>query len=207
MSETQATQLTQIVKSTFRFRKDKEGFQRPTVEVDHPAPTIAGLIHYLQSDQEAHKKVQELLVDLATTAISQQLRSKVDANTEFDQVAADALVEDGELTLEFIANMPKRERNVISKDDLEAFAKLYVQVMVTRGGLEQKRAENAGSLMAQRFNPVRGDVQLLQGLQGRLGEFMEHANEEEVGEFQATIEYLVSRLDDLTSDNITADAI
>lgn len=203
----QETSLEQVVKSTFRFRKDKDDFQRPTVEIDHPVPTVEGLVTYLTSDNPEHEKVKDLIVDLVTGTISAQLRTKVDANTEFSQEDADKMVEAGELTLEYIANIPKRQRATISKDDLEAFAKLYVSVMVEHAGLDAKRAENAGMLMAQRFNPVRGDVQLLQGLQARLEEFMGHASAEQLQEFEQTIQYLAGRLDDLTSDNITADAI
>lgn len=199
--------LTESIKSVFRFRKDKNDFQRPTVEVEHPVPTVEGLVAYLTSNAEEHKKVKEMITDLVAGAIASQLRSKVEANLEFDQAATDELVNKGELSLEFIANIPKGDRNVLSKDDLEAFAKFYVEVMVSVVGLEQKKAENVGSLIIQRFNPVRGDVQLLQGIQARLLQFVEAADDAKLLEHETVLNYIQNRLDDLTSNNYTADAI
>lgn len=199
MSEVQ-TQRTQI---EYAFRT-KDGYKRPTVEVEVPVPTKEGFITLLNSED---KKVVDLLEDALRGLITTHVRSYVDSDTEFDQAKLDALVADGKVSIEAIANLPKSERNTITKEALEEFAKDYITLMPEVTGKTEKQVSAAAGLFMERFKRVAGDTKILQVLQEQLGVFAEKAPEDVLLKNERVVTYLAGKLEELLSLEITADSL
>lgn len=193
------------LESSFSFRTQKEtGYKRPTVVVAYDVPNAAGIVELLQSDDQ---KVVTLVTDTVQGLITSYVRSFVDADPEFDQAKLDELVAKGLINLQTIANLPKSERNTISKDDLEQFAKDYVEIMPGVTGKEKSRVELAASMFVQRYKPVAGKKDVLETLAGQLGIFVENASEEVMERNAKVVNYLADKAQELLSIDVTADAL
>lgn len=193
------------LESSFSFRTQKDtGYKRPTVVVAYDVPNAAGIVELLQSDDQ---KVVTLVTDTVQGLITSYVRSFVDADPEFDQAKLDELVAKGLINLQTIANLPKSERNTISKDDLEQFAKDYVEIMPGVTGKEKSRVELAASMFVQRYKPVAGKKDVLETLAGQLGIFVENASEEVMERNAKVVNYLADKAQELLSIDVTADAL
>jgi hypothetical protein len=148
-----------------------------------------------------------LIVDNISSLLSGYVRTFVDNDTEFDQAKLDALVAEGKINLETIANLPKSERNTIGKEDLEQFAKDYVEVMPGITGKDVKKVELAASIFIQRYKPVAGKKDVLETLAGQLAVFVDNAGEELVERNARVVSYLVDKAQELLSIDVTADAL
>jgi len=200
----QATQATEVVeKASFHYRKNKDsGVKRASVEVDYKVPTTAGLISYLQGDNQ---KVKDMIRDAVLGVTNGHLRSFVDSDENFDQAKADQLGAEGKLSLEYIANLPKADRNQVTREALEAFAKSYMEVIKASTDKSAAKIEAAAGLLVNRFNPIRGDEAALAVMEGQLAIYAENAGEEALAEHTAALNFLVAKLEDLQSAKITAD--
>lgn len=200
MSEVQTQRLAEL---TFNFRT-KDGIKRPTVTVEGVLPTTEGLIQILQGDDEKQK---ELLHYLVGSAIQGHVRSFVEADEDFGQDAYNALLEGGKVDFAALANLPKSERNTLSKEQLEEFAKDYIQYMPEITGKEVKKVQAAAGLFVERYKRVAGDNAVLAVLQEQLGVFVENAPEEVTSKHDRAIGYLAEKVEELLSVKITADAL
>tara|TARA_Y100001968_G_C19454458_1_gene771717 strand:- start:33951 stop:34556 length:606 start_codon:yes stop_codon:yes gene_type:complete len=199
--------LEQQVTGTYNFRKDKEtGYKRPTVEVVFAVPSAAGLIELLTNGSE---KVKDFIVEAAYAPLNSYIRSFVDENPEFNQDTLDALAAEGKLTLEALANLPKSERSVLTKVDLEAFAKDFITVMATASDRTEKQLQMAAGLFIDRFKQVAGDTAVLQKLVGYLETFVTNAPEDVLETHERVVKYLMDKVAELTekSEVVTADAL
>lgn len=204
MPETQNA-LTVLSDVKFGFRQNKEtGEKRPDVEVKILLVTAAGIIAALNSGDE---KQVSMIEDVVNGLITSQLRTYVDADPEFDQAKADALSAEGKLTIEAIANLPRAERNTVSKDDLEQFAKAYVELMPGITGKDLEKVQTAAGLFVERFKRASGDDKVLQVLQQQLNIFVEKAPEDVVAANEKAITYAANKLSELLSLKVTADAL
>lgn len=197
------SEVNKLVQQDFNFRT-KDGYKRPTVSVELFVPTAAGLIALLQSEDQ---KVIELLEGLAADALISHVRTFVDSNDSFDQEALNKLIEEGQISLEAIANLPKSERNTISKEMLEEFAKDYIAVMPGITGKDVKKVQVAAGLIIERFKRVAGDNGILAVLQEQVGVFVEGAGDELVAKHERVLSYLATKLEELLSVKVTADAL
>lgn len=197
------SEVNKLVQQDFNFRT-KDGYKRPTVSVELFVPTAAGLIAMLQSEDQ---KVVELLEGLAADALISHVRTFVDSNENFDQEALNKLIEEGQISLEAIANLPKSERNTISKEMLEEFAKDYIAVMPGITGKDVKKVQVAAGLIIERFKRVAGDNGILAVLQEQVGVFVEGAGDELVAKHERVLSYLATKLEELLSVKVTADAL
>jgi len=202
MSE-QNNELTTRVSSDFHFRT-KDGYKRPSVSVEYDAPSIEGVVSYLQGDNRA---VVDLIMDAVHSVLASHVRSFVDADLEFSQETLEALVAEGKVSLEFIASIPKADRNVLSKEDLENFAKSYISLMPGITGKEVSRIQAAAALYVERFKRAAGDNTVLAILQEQLGVFADNAPAEVLLEHEKVINWAASKLEELLSIKITADAL
>ncbi|MCY1426034.1 hypothetical protein D9M71_418420 [compost metagenome] len=167
-------------------------------------PSLAGLATLLTSEDQ---KVQDLLVGLVQDTLTSYTRTFVEADAEFSQEKFDALVAEGKISIEAIANLPKSERNTIGKEDLEEFAKDYVAYMPEITGKDVKKVQMAAGLFIERFKRVAGDNTILAVLQEQLGTFAEGVSEEVLAKNERVVMYLSSKLEELLSLEVTADAL
>lgn len=200
MSEVQTSRVGEL---TFNFRT-KDGLKRNSVNIEAILPTAAGLIEVLGSEDNKQK---ELIVDLVASAISSHIRGYVENDLDFNQEAYNALLADGKVDLAFLANLPKSERNTISKENLEDFAKDYIAIMPEVTGKDVKRITSAAGLFVERFKRVAGDNAVLAVLQQQLEVFVEHAPEDVTAKHERVISYLADKLTELQEIRVTADAL
>lgn len=193
-----------LIEKDFSFRQNKEGYKRPTVTLAIGVPSLEGVATLLASEDA---KVQSLVVGLVQDVLTGYVRKFVEDDQDFDQAKFDALVADGKISIEAIANLPRSERNTIGKEDLEEFAKDYVAYMPAITGKDVKKVQMAAGLFIERFKRVAGDNQILTVLQEQLGQFVEGVSEEVLGKNERVVTYLSSKLEELLSLEVSADAL
>lgn len=196
-------QTNRIVELTFNFRT-KDGLKRPSVGIEAIVPTTAGLIEVLQSGDE--KKVS-LISDLVIGALQGHIRTFVEQEPDFSQETYNALLEAGRVDLDALANLPKSERNTLSKEQLEDFAKDYIQYMPEITGKDVKKVSAAAGLFVERYKRVAGDNSVLAVLQEQLVTFVEKAPEEVTAKHERALGYLGDKVEELLAVKITADAL
>lgn len=194
---------TTRVENNFNFRT-KKGYKRPTVSVEYDAPDAQGIVEKLQGDDP---KVVELIVDNVQNILQNHIRSYVDQDLDFSQETLDALVADGKVSLEHIAHIPKADRNVLSKEDLEQFAQDYIELMPEITGKEAARVQSAATLFVERFKRAAGDNQVLEILRDQLSVFAENAPEDVLERNERVIVWAAGKLDELLAIKVTADAL
>lgn len=191
------------IEQSFAFRT-KDGIKRPTVSVEFDSPNAAGLIQLLQSEDP---KVVSYLEDMTSSALAAHIRTYVDSDENFNQETLDAMVAEGKISIEALANLPKSERNTLTKEQLEDFARDYIAIMPEVTGKDVKRIQMAAGLFAERFKRCAGDNTVLAVLQEQLGVFIEAADAEVLGKHERALEYLAAKLEELLSIKVTADAL
>lgn len=195
---------TKLIEKDFSFRKTAEGLKRPTVTLAMQVPNVDGIAELLTSEDP---KVQELLISLVQDTLTSYTRTFVEADADFNQEKFDALVAEGKISIQAIANLPRSERNTIGKDDLEEFAKDYVAIMPGVTGKDIKKVQMAAGLFIERFKRVAGDNNVLTVLQEQLGVFAENASEETLAKHERVVTYLASKLEELLGLEVSADAL
>lgn len=194
---------TMTTTSDYNFRT-KNGYKRPTVTVDYPVPTVEGLVEYLQGDDE---KVRNYIMETVQGSIFTHVKGFVDADIDFTQDTMNALVESGQMSIEHIAHIPKADRNVLNKEDLETFAESYIAVMPEATGKNVEKVKAAASLFVSRFKTVAGDQDILAILKDQLEVFMNAADTEVLEENEKVLSWATQKLDELLSAKITADSL
>jgi hypothetical protein len=195
---------TKLIEKDFSFRKNAEGYKRPTVTLAMQVPNIEGVAELLTSEDV---KVQELILSLVQDTLTGYTRTFVESDADFDQAKFDALVAEGKISIEAIANLPRSERNTIGKEDLEDFAKDYVALMPGITGKDVKKVQMAAGLFIERFKRVAGDNTILKVLQEQLGVFAEGCGEEVLAKHERVVTYLASKLEELLGLEVSADAL
>lgn len=193
-----------LIEKDFSFRQNKEGYKRPTVTLQIGVPSLEGVATLLASEDP---KVTGLVVSLVQDTLTGYVRKFVEDDQDFDQAKFDALVAEGKISIEAIANLPRSERNTIGKEDLEEFAKDYVAYMPQITGKDVKKVQMAAGLFIERFKRVAGDNSILTVLQEQLGVFVEGVSEEVLAKNERVVTYLSSKLEELLSLEVTADAL
>lgn len=201
MSE-QENDLIQNAEVTFKFR-ERDGKKRDPITLSFPTLTAEGIKDALDKGG----KTADMIVETITGIQSTYIRSFVDSDVEYSQEKLDELINKGETSLEFIATKPRSERNVISKSDLEAFAAVYVPVIMKATGKEQERVEKGASVLVNRFAPVRGDFKALAILAESLEMFAKNVTDEVIAEHEAALTYLTGKVEELQNAHISSDAL
>ena len=196
------TSMTRVA-TDFHFRT-KQGYKRPTLSVEYDAPDTNGIIDLLQSEDQ---RVIGMIVDSVQNIVQNHIRSYVDNDLEFDQERLEKLVEEGKVSVSHIAHIPRADRSVLSKDDLEQFAQDYIAVMPEITGKDITRVQAAATLFVERFKRAAGDNQVLEVLKEQLGVFVEGAPDDVVDSNERVIIWANNKLDELLSIKVTADAL
>ena len=191
------------VATDFNFRT-KNGLKRPTVTVEYDAPSAEGVMELLGSDDP---KVVSLVTETIQGLLTGYVRGFVDNDADFDQAKLDQLVAEGKISIEAIANLPKSERSMLTKEDLEAFATDYLAIMPEVTGKSAERVAAAAGLFIERFKRCAGDNDVLSVLQDQLAVFVEAASPEVCEKHDRAINFLATKVAELLSVKVTADAL
>lgn len=190
----------------FAFRKNKDtGIKRPTVEIEAEVPTKESLAEILLSEDASNRPVQELIADVISGTLQSHIRSYVDEDLDFDQAAYNQLLDSGKATLKYIATMPKAERNVLSKEDLEAFAADYIAVMPEITGKEVSRVRLTAELAVERFKRIAGDPDAVEVVKNNIVTFVENAPEAMVETHKRVLEWALNKLESFQEVQVSAD--
>lgn len=177
--------------ATFNFRKDENGYKRPSLQIPLPIPNTLGLINILDG-AEANPKLLELLTEAVQGVVISRARDIIgdDASITaltfpYDQVSWDA-----------IANLPRETRRGagIAKETWEAFGTYYGQVMPEITGKAPDKIANSVKLMLNRFQAVKNAKPILQVLKDQLALFANQAPDAE--NYSDVIEFLNKKLDE-----------
>lgn len=151
--------MTKAVETKFNFKartikdeNDKEigkTKKQPALTVNIPQPTEEEIVAYLQSTDEAHKKVKEVIVDAVYAITRDYAKSLLDEvietfGTDDSKTITPADLDYDKLSLEYIANLPPSQRGAraIPPEDFEAFYQDYMRVMVAATGKPEDKIKN-----------------------------------------------------------------
>lgn len=194
---------TSDIKFTFRVKKET-GVQRPALELKAPEITVDAIANYLGSDDT---KVVSLVVESLQGVLNSHIRGFVDADVDFDQAKLDALVAEGKIGFEYIANLPRAERNNLTNQDLEEFGKVYYKLSQELLGKTDKQAATAVMVFGSRMKKVAGNFAALDKLGADLEAFIEKADDEVMADHVRAITYLVDKIAEYKLEDISADAL
>jgi hypothetical protein len=167
----------------FRFKKDKLGNQRPTVELKLPVPNAQGVVAILT----AGGKQLELLMDV----IADTVRSAAASFVGDDEKISQETFPLDKITWEAIANAPRAERKTIDDAIWEGFTADYIAVMPGVTGKSQEAVTNATLVYAKKFANVKTNKDVIQKLKDQLGLYMEHSKNAE--QFTEVLELLLGK--------------
>lgn len=177
--------LVDMKEMKFRFKKDKLGAQRPTVEIKAPVPSVEGIVAILEKGGKGLELLLEVCFDTVRGAIASYVGDNENASQEtipFDKY-----------TWEAIATAPRAERKSIADEIWEAFAKDYIEVMPGVTGKSVEAVTNATAVYLKKFSIVKTDKVVLNKLKDQLALYMEHTKKGE--EFAEILELLNGKLD------------
>jgi hypothetical protein len=190
IEQTQST--TELKDAKFRFKKDKLGNQRPTVELKIAVPTFpAGIAEIAEKGGKGLELLMEVIYDTVRGAVAGYVGDNENAaqdNIPWDKFTWDA-----------IANAPRAERRTISDEVWEAFAKDYIEVMPSVTGKSVEAVTNATVVFLKKFTIVKTNKPVISKLKDQLGLYMEHSKNAE--QFAEVLEMLISKADALLAAN------
>ena len=199
-------QLTEKVPAKFAYRENKDTkVKRPAVELDVPAITVAAVADYLSSDDG---KTVALVLDTLQATLNGYIRATyVDPDETFDQAKLDALIAEGKIGLEVIANLPRSERNALTNAELEEFSKVYFKLSQELLGKSEQQATAAAVVFNSRIKKIAGNPAALQKVANDLGVFLEKADDSVLEEHSKALTYLTSKIDEYLAEDITEDSL
>jgi hypothetical protein len=177
----------------FRFKKDKLGNQRPTVELKLPVPSVEGIVAIL----EKGGKGLELLLDV----VSDTIRGAAATYVADEEKISQATFPVHKISWEAIATAPRAERRSIAEEIWEAFAKDYVEVMPSVTNKSIEAVTNATVVFLKKFTIVKTNKEVLAKLKEQLGLYVEHSKNAD--QFTEVIDLLVAKVDAYLSANDT----
>lgn len=187
--------MVDVADAKFRFKKDKLGNQRPSVELKVHVPSVEGIIQILQAGGKQLELLQEAIFGVVRDAVG----SDVGDNESFSQDTynqAVATINGAQLhkyCWEAIANAPREDRRSIPAEVWESFAADYVETMVASAGKTKEQASLAASVYAKKFSQVKSNKEIVAKLKDQLGIYMETSKKAE--EFSDVLDLLLRRAD------------
>lgn len=166
------------------IKSKREGWKAVIPEI-----TFTGLLESLKDPKQ-----QDFILSLANDAIYAQYRAQVSDNPTWKNQDE---VDLGQLTLEYISNLPAGERRGggIAKETWDEFVRDYVAVMtVLQSDKDPSKITNAATIFAKRLQPVKTNKQVLPVLQTYLGTWFQNSEKKE--DFQDVFEFLVTKITD-----------
>lgn len=210
---------TQMIKQAFHFKTEKlrdekgnvvgEGKKHPSVELDLPVPTVAGLQAFLAEPEKFAKEV-ELILSTLTDQVYRIARGQINDFRENnkDGTVTAAVLNYDKLDWSAIANMPKSERtsSVPSDEDIKAFLDLYLEVMPTALNKPKANIENHLLCFQTGFKKQRSQKEILEMFTNALAVFVTTVGDG-IEEHLEVVEYFSNRLAKLlkAEEKITMD--
>lgn len=175
-----------LVEMKFRFKKDKMGNQRPTVELKNvPVPNENYVVTILE---KGGKELKLLLEVMAGT-----VRSAAAAIVSDDEKITAENFPMEKVSWEAIANQERAERATISQETWEAFAKEYLEIMPALTGKTPDQLGNAIQVYLKKFAIVKTNKPVLSKLRDQLTIFVENTKNGE--DFADILELLQGKLE------------
>jgi hypothetical protein len=174
------------------------------VELKVPEITVASIAEYLSSEDA---KVVSLVVETLQGTLNSHIRSYVDNDAEFDQAKLDALIAEGKIGLEALANLPRSERNTLTNADLEEFGKVYWKLAQELLEKSEAQATTAVVVFNSRVKKIAGNINALRKVKGDLESFLELADDAVIEEHVRALQYLTTKIDEYLAEDITADSL
>lgn len=166
----------------FRFKKDKMGNQRPSVELVLPVPSIAEI---LAKGEASVKFLQEVIADT--------IRSAAASIVADDEKISQDTFPLAKVDWHAIATAPRAERKTIDDSVWEEFAKDYLAIMPALTKKSEEVLSLALSVFIKKLSPVKTNKDILKKLQSQLAIYVENTQRAE--EFQEIIELLNNKME------------
>lgn len=177
--------LVDFKEMKFRFKRDKIGGQRPTVELKLPVPSIEGVRAIFEAGGKDLELLMETVYDVVRSVAVGIVGDKEDISQEnfpFEKLGWTA-----------IANAPRAERAKIAEEVWEAFGKDYLEIMP---GLTGKTADQIGSAVQvylKKFAQIKTNKPILAKLKDQLTIYVENTKKGE--DFEEILSLLVGKLE------------
>jgi hypothetical protein len=183
---TTATPAVSLVEMKFRFKKDKMGNQRPTVELKNvPVPNENYVITILEKGGKELKLLLEVMAGTVRSAAAAIV-------SDDEKITADNFPMD-KVSWEAIANQERAERATISQETWESFAKEYLEIMPALTNKTPDQLGNAIQVYLKKFAIVKTNKPVLSKLRDQLTIFVENTKNGE--DFADILELLQGKLE------------
>lgn len=178
--------VVSLVEMKFRFKKDKLGNQRPTVELKSvPIPNE----NYVITILERGGKELKLLLEVMAGAVRNAAASIV---SDDEKITAENFPMD-KVSWEAIATQERVERATISTETWEAFAKEYLEIMPALTNKNPEQLGNAVQVYLKKFVIIKTNKKVLEKLKEQLTIFVENTKNGE--DFVDILELLQGKLE------------
>jgi hypothetical protein len=183
---TTAAPAVSLVEMKFRFKKDKMGNQRPTVELKNvPVPNENYVITILEKGGKELKLLMEVMASTVRSAAAAIV-------SDDEKITADNFPME-KVSWEAIANQERAERATISQETWEAFAKEYLEIMPALTNKTPEQLGNAIQVYLKKFAIIKTNKKVLEKLKEQLTIFVENTKNGE--DFADIIELLQGKLE------------
>jgi len=183
---TAAAPAFSLTEMKFRFKKDKMGNQRPTVELKNvPVPNENYVITILEKGGKELKLLLEVMAGTVRSAAAAIV-------SDDEKISADNFPME-KVSWEAIANQERAERATIATETWEAFAKEYLEIMPALNGKNPEQLGNAIQVYLKKFAIIKTNKKVLEKLKEQLTIFVENTKNGE--DFADIIELLQGKLE------------
>ena len=175
-----------LVEMKFRFKKDKLGNQRPTVELKSvPVPNENYVITILEKGGKELKLLLEVMAGTVRSAAASIV-------SDDEKITAENFPME-KVSWEAIANQERAERATISQEVWEAFAKEYLEIMPALTNKSPEQLGNAIQVYLKKFAIIKTNKKVLEKLKEQLTIFVENTKNGE--DFADILELLQGKLE------------
>lgn len=175
-----------LVEMKFRFKKDKMGNQRPTVELKSvPVPNENYVITILEKGGKELKLLLEVMAGTVRSAAASIV-------SDDEKVTAENFPLE-KVSWEAIANQERAERATISTETWEAFGKEYLEIMPALTNKSPEQLSNAIQVYLKKFAIIKTNKKVLEKLKEQLTIFVENTKNGE--DFADILELLQGKLE------------
>jgi len=202
---------------SFRFKKDDTGNQRAKVELKAEVASLVGIKNILElptvapegaTDEEkkvyaANKAEQDLLLE----SMYDVYRDVIGDWVGSDPANGQDNFKQESFTWRAIATMPKEDRrsSSIPKEQWDAFAKEYAEVMMAVANRTKDQVAAALLILTKKFNPIKTNKPAIKFMQGQLGLFIDNTKNGE--QFSDILTVLVTKAEELLKDKSSEDLV
>lgn len=187
----------------FRFKKDKLGNQRPTIELNADVPSYDGIIEILRKGGKEYDLMKEAIADVVRSAYTAYFgdnetataKEAAAATVKFkikDENGVESEKEAPMFSWEGIAYQPASDRraSTISDEDWTAFSDEYSTIMPALTAKTLEQINTALFVFTKKLLPVKTNKEVLKMLQSQFAIFVQNTKK---GEQFAEIVELINR--------------